>query len=47
MVKTREQAERIQRKRYLAGKLGVSKAVRRFMKRSGQEWNCALAYNQP
>jgi hypothetical protein len=47
MVKTREQAERIQRKRYLAGKLGVSKAVRRFMRRTKQAWDCGLEYNRP
>lgn len=45
MVKTREQAECIQKKRYFAGKVGVAKAVRRFMRRTKQEWNCALACN--
>lgn len=33
MVTTHKQAERIQRKREAAGKLGIAKAVRRFYKR--------------
>jgi hypothetical protein len=35
MVKSREQAKRIQAKRVAAGKTDVAKAVRRFYKREG------------
>jgi hypothetical protein len=36
MVKTKEKAQRIQAKRLAIGKIGLSQAVRRFLKRTGQ-----------
>ncbi|MFC0132072.1 hypothetical protein [Massilia eurypsychrophila] len=43
MVKTYEQAQRIQAKRRDAGKMGVADAVRRFIKRTGTPMDCGLA----
>lgn len=36
MIKTKEQAQRIQARRAAAGKRGVAMAVRRFLKRTKQ-----------
>jgi hypothetical protein len=35
MIKTQQQAERVQRARYKAGRRGVAKAVRRWARRTG------------
>lgn len=43
MVKSYEQAARIQKKRQLANKPGVAAAVKRFMKRTGAKMDCGLA----
>jgi hypothetical protein len=43
MVKTYEQAKRIQSKRREAGKMGIAVAVRRFVKRTGTPMDCGLA----
>lgn len=37
MIKTSEQAMAVQIRRSTAGKVGIARAVRRFMKRTGNE----------